>query len=235
VARAPSPGEARLKPTHSKALRADPGTVQPCHFGHVSLFEVLYPKDPSVKIERTEDSVTFSWKKKPSDFWAAIVFASMLTAMSFMPVTSRGPYGSEERPGPSLGLIGFLALFSVPLLYYGLSALLNSTRISADRSRVTRWAGPLWTGRSVAFDVQGIQQFFSTGAVLSRNSGTYSLGTIYLIDGEGHVHPLASGLPSSFAANQIAHELEDYYGIEDMPVYGVTTDPAHPGPRGIHL
>ncbi|MBS1716772.1 MAG: hypothetical protein JSS72_03450 [Armatimonadetes bacterium] len=30
---------------------------------------------------------------------------------------------------------------------------------------------------------------------------------------------------------QICHELQDFYGLEDLPIYGITTDPAHPGPR----
>ena len=123
-----------------------------------------------------------------------------------------------------------MVAFTFPIIYYGLVVLFNKTRIRADRDRVIRTVGPWPVFRTVSLPALGLRQFFAISNGGSKSS-TYFANTIYAIDDQDHVWTLATALPSSFAAHQICHELEDFYRIEDVPVYGVTTDPSHPGPR----
>jgi hypothetical protein len=192
---------------------------------------VLYPKDPSVAIERQAGLIRLSWRRRPSEGWAAIVLGILLLgagiAASFSPLKS-----GEPRPAvDQIGLICFFAAVAVPLMYWGVAALLNRTRLEADASGIRRFSGPVWVGRGIKLPAQGVRQFFAVTTPSTVRTHTYSPFAVYLLDANDHVWALAVNLPSSFAAHQISHELDDFYGIEDMPVYGVTTDPAHPGPR----
>ena len=139
--------------------------------------------------------------------------------------------GYERSFGETVGFILFMSFFFLPMMYLGLAWILNTTVIRATPDFVTQKTGPIWLRRQVKFSASGLKQFFAVAAASSNNSQTYAANSVYLIDAHDSVWRLAPGLPSSFAANQICHELEDFYGIEDQPVYGVTTDPTHPGPR----
>jgi hypothetical protein len=74
---------------------------------------------------------------------------------------------------------------------------------------------------------KGIQQFFTS----ADTSGSGSYYGLYLIDGDSHYVRLASIFPSGFARHQVCHELQDWYGLEDLPVFGHTSLPHQPGPR----
>ena len=154
-----------------------------------------------------------------------LLFGFCGTAASIAPTVE--PRSLGER----LFIAVIFSLLALSLLYPGLVLLLNRIQVRADRMHVVRTCGPIWCMKRIDISALGIKQFFAVSVPTVRTSQSSSAGTIYVIDAQEHVRTLATSLPSSFAANQICHELEDFYGIEDLPVYGVTTDPAHPGPR----
>jgi hypothetical protein len=116
-------------------------------------------------------------------------------------------------------------------MYGGLALDLNRTRIVATKTCISRAIRPIPTAKGISRSSSGIKQFFAVNSAVRTSDQGYVSNAIYFIDANDHVWCLAANLPSSFAAHHICHELEDFYGIEDMDVYGVTTDPSHPGPR----
>jgi len=125
----------------------------------------------------------------------------------------------------------FFGPMGLLLLYFGLCMALNKTTIVATRTGVKRHIGPLFVRKDLTIEASLLKQFFVSRYQSSTQTNSSYAPAIYVMDSDQHVHLFASGLPSPFASYQVQHELQDYYGLEDLPVYGVTTDPAHPGPR----
>jgi len=188
---------------------------------------MLYPKDPSINVERSEDAITFRWKRPVIEAKLAlsipVIFMAMAVLVAFLPSDS-------SDPTPAWQILLAFFLFTSPLTYIGIALLVNTSELTADKSNVTFTSGPMPQFRSKQVSSVGAKQFFALKAE-TASTGHYRANAVYVIDGSDHVHLVVASLPSTFAANQICHELEDFYGIEDMEVYGVTTAPEHPGPR----
>jgi hypothetical protein len=194
---------------------------------------VLYPKDQSVSIRRDHDRITFSWKRKPAEGIAFLCMAALLLVgfigVSFEPMRN-GHVRTLTELLPMWGLIGLMA---APLIYTGLAYLLNRTTIVADKDQISRTIQPIPWSLPLVLATSGLKQVFASTRSLRKSTSGETTGTLYLLDAEDHAHVLAAQLPSSFAANQIGHELQDFYGLQDLPIYGITIDADHPGPRPI--
>lgn len=197
---------------------------------YVRWFDVLYPKDPTVKVTRETESISFEWKQEPASAWILLFFGLFFEACGVASLLAPQFPPEAQTWGSTYGVFTLTTSVFALLVYGALHIFLNRTRIRASRSSVERTNGPIPLQRSLALHADGIQQFFALGTTSSKSS-SYSYGSVYAIDRDGLVRLIAKNLPSGFAASQICHELEDFYGIEDMEVYGVTTDPSHPGPR----
>ena len=117
-------------------------------------------------------------------------------------------------------------IFVFGFVVYGLFQIFNKTKILADKIDVTCHSTllPFLFSKSVPAD--GILQVFV------RPPKTKSFfGHLYAMDKNSHCTRLTSGMPSEIAAHQICHELQDFYGLEDLPVFGQNTLPHQPGPR----
>ncbi len=130
------------------------------------------------------------------------------------------------------GIIGFTAFFAISgfaIAYCAAAYALNICEIRADRTCITYSSGPFRWFRPKSFDAIGLGQFFAKESV--RGSSVLITNAVYLIDAQGHAELLCGYLPSTFAMHQTVHELLDFYGLEDMEVYGETHLPNHPGIR----
>lgn len=186
---------------------------------------VLFPKDPRVKIERSPNQLVLRWKYGVSGLsWMAVFFGSFLILMLFTPPTP-DRYGRMTRP-----LDVWPGLVSVSALSYltALALWLNSVELVATKSELVFKHGPIFPKRR-SFDMLGIKQFFvkQPSSVGNRNA---SRG-LAIIDSSDHLVTITNSFPSYHSMNQVAHELQDFYGLEDLPIYGETTHPHHPGPR----
>lgn len=192
---------------------------------------MLYPQDPAIRVQRTDHTLIVSWKRNLSEGFLLLALGVVLGAAGFAAASTPLKSGAERLGSERAWILAITFLMALPLIYFGTAYLVNRVQIRADRSRVARLFGPMACSKRFSVPTDGIQQFFAVVSSVDRSSLGMSGGSVYLMDAQGQVHPLARGLPSSFAANQVCHELEDFYGIEDKPVFGVTTDPSHPGPR----
>ena len=190
---------------------------------------MLYPKDPKVRVERHEKTlkIEWNWGSRGGYVWVAFGFIIYLVLIPFAqaPTMSGEPRGAPEI----FGLATLLSFFAVPMILGGLTGALNKTVIHADHQRFTVRVGPFRWHKAKIVAGQEIQQFFVNSHVTSSSS---VYGSLYLLDGQSHTVTLATLFPSRFAAHQICHELQDFYGLEDLPVFGQNTLPHQPGPRG---
>jgi hypothetical protein len=191
---------------------------------------MLYPKDPEVSVDRVADTLTLSWSRKRTEGALLLIMGVALVILAATAISMPLKSGEPRAFGDKVGIMVMMSLMGLPVIYVGLVSLLNRTAIRADRQRLVCTSGPVPFQKPFRIEARGLKQFFAI-SVASPKSGTYRTNTIYVMDADDRAWPITAGLPSLIAAHQICHALDDFYGLEDLPVYGVTTDPSHPGPR----
>jgi hypothetical protein len=190
---------------------------------------MLYPKDPKVRVERHEETLKIEWRWGSNSGYIMVVIAIGLA----IAVWFSGQITYQNDLGYSIWtrlgfFVGVNAITTFPLILIGLTSALNKTMIQADKERLLVRVGPIRWIKPKELKAGAIQQFFVGG----HSSGQPSISkSLYLLDQESHYVLLTSTFPSSFAAHQICHELLDWYGLEDLPVYGESSLPHNPGPR----
>ena len=189
---------------------------------------MLYPKDPKVRVERHEKTLKIEWNWGDSGGYVWVAFG-FLIYLILIPLAKTPTMSGEPRSvGELLGFGAGLSLLAIPTILLGLTGAVNKTVIHADHERFTVRVIPLRWFKAKIIAGREIQQFFVNSHV---SSSTSVFGSLYLLDGDSHTITLASTFPSRFAAHQICHELQDWYGLEDLPVFGQNTLPHQPGPR----
>lgn len=188
---------------------------------------MLYPKDPKVRVEKHAKTLTIEWKWGSGSGYIFTIFS--LIIFVFFWFVAHTPTVEYDHP-PTSHVMGMLAFgwgcIALPSLLGGLTLLFNKTTIHADHDKIVRTVGPLPWKKPIVLRGPEISQFF----VASPQDGV-SARTLFVLDADQYQRKLASNFPSSFAAYQICHELQDWYGLPDLPVYGHTDLPQHPGPR----
>ena len=189
---------------------------------------MLYPKDPKVRVERHDKTLKIEWNWGGSGGYVFVVLSLILLPL-FWWVSAQPSMSEDVRPLAEQlrSFACFSLLINVPMMLLGLTIVLNKTMIHADHERFIVRVGPFPWIKAKIVSAKGIQQFFS-GVDASSSSGYYGL---YLIDGDSHYVRIGSVFPSGFARHQVCHELQDWYGLEDLPVFGHTDLPHQPGPR----
>ena len=189
---------------------------------------MLYPKDPKVRVERHEKTLKIEWNWGSGGGYIFLVMGLGLLPL-FWWAFGQPAINEEVRPlGEHLSIfIPFAILIPGPLILGGLTMLFNKTMIQADHERFIVRVRPFRWMKPILISSREIQQFF----VGASGSGEATCGSLYLLDGQSHYVRLSTFFPSRFAAHQICHELQDWYRLEDLPVFGHTDLPHHPGPR----
>ncbi len=189
---------------------------------------MLYPKDPKVRVERHEKTLKIEWNWGSKGGYIYPIFGIVLWVIFGYTATLPGSYGDPRDQGNIVSLIvmGFLVFFASTI--FGLTMVFNKTLIHADHERFIVKVHPFPWFRPKVVRAKGIQQFFVGGQSAAQNE---SNRTIYLLDESSHFVRVTSMAPSSFSVHQVCHELQDFYGLEDLPVYGQNTQPHQPAPR----
>jgi hypothetical protein len=168
--------------------------------------------------------IEWNWPRKQG---LGFLFLSAFFFLMFWHIaTAPNPKTGGIRSESTLFLVVFGAIYVVPTLIIGLSNLLNQTSIVATRESLFMRTSPIPLKKVVSVSGQRLQQFF-----VRSMPGKAAYRSVYVMDGDSHCLRLASRMPSEFAAHQICHELQDFYGLEDLPVFGQNTLPYQPGPR----
>lgn len=177
---------------------------------------MLFPKDRGVKVSRLADGLAIEWRRDRTIGWSMIAMGVITLLAGATSALSGNRHALPRSPQDALLFMGLMAIFGLPMIYIGLACLINRNRIEANHSELKCTVGPLWSGRPVSLPMKGVKQFFATG----NPSGGQS--SIYVMDAMNEVHALSRVVPSAFAASHICHELNTYFGLEELPIHGVS-------------
>lgn len=183
---------------------------------------------------KSKDELAFSWPEASRGLgWTVICAALAFTVIVGTAVLSPRADGA---PTTAVQFACELAAFLViagPMTYYGLAIIVSRHRIVVTHTEAIYSFGPLplYAQRRIA--TQDVIQWYVKDKLISTSHGQSSYGlSIRAIDKSMGAMAFTGLLPSSEAAYWICHELQDFCGLKDMEIYGVTTHPHHPGPRG---
>ena len=185
---------------------------------------MLYPKDPKVRVERHEKTLRIEWHNGHIAGLLISLFGIAMCVLAWFASIVPNP-SDELHPfihvwGIFFGMSVFLGLLPV---FSGTVFAFNRSIIHADHGRLTARVAPFRIRKTIILRGSDISQFFVAPGAASQ--------ALYVMNAEHFKRVLSSNFPSSFAAYQICHELQDWYGLEDLPVYGQTDLPHQPGPR----
>jgi len=186
---------------------------------------MLYPKDPQLRFFRSDDELRIEWNWNRRQGWNVIVLGVVFYSMLVFEASQPIKQGVPRTPENVRDLLVMSSLVFLIAITFGLFQLLNRNVIIANRSRVAKLSRPLRV-RTVEVNMNGVLQFFVRPAVTRS-----FFGHLFVMNSKSECMRLTSSAPSLAATYQICHELQDFYGLEDLPVYGQNTQPNQPGPR----
>lgn len=134
-------------------------------------------------------------------------------------VLAVGALGTATVPDKSI--FWFFVLLATPILYVSVAMIRNRTTLIADKFRLIAKSGPI--NKRILLHTEGVQQFFTHHPGATTTNGTVAY-RVYMMDADSVAHPVWSAFPSTMALHQVCHELQDFYGLEDLPVYGHPRD-----------
>lgn len=180
----------------------------------VTIRKMLVPKDPDLAVNSTEDSLEFSWKPDKSGpvMFALfpLIFGLLFIGVSFAP--------NQRPPTPerfSLITGSTLCALAIAIYFY---ARTFSLCILARKTELHLILKPHAKRRSLKFIAPPLQFYLSGDGVTNR--GTISTGLLLNMIGlDGISHRLVS-IASRTMANQIWHDLQVFYRLEDLEVLG---------------
>jgi hypothetical protein len=188
---------------------------------------VLYPKDPRIQVQRRERTIRIEWR------WKNENGAGALMMFAFFVIITVGVIFSPEKPGQEMsptGHLGFNIAMGICLLaslIFGLGCWFNKTIVHGDHERLIVKASPFLWFKPVIIPAKTVEQFFISRSPL----GSRRSQTLFLLFDDSRSQAIGHYFPSTFAAYQVCHELQDWFELEDLPVFGHTSLPHQPGPR----
>jgi hypothetical protein len=150
-----------------------------------------------------------------------VIFYAMLLWAASEPIKQ----GVPRTPENVRDLLVMSSVMCLIAFVCGLVQILNRNVIIANRSQIVILSRPFRVP-TVDIDTVGILQFF----VRPTMSKSF-FGHLYVMNSKSECIRLTSSAPSVAAIYQICHELQDFYELDDLPVYGQNTQPHQPGPR----
>lgn len=189
---------------------------------------MIIPKDPKVRIIRSAQRLEIEVDHSSPLGWFFVAVFGGLGSIAVISMVATNLNNPSYFDPPTIGLLAFFVIGFGLFVYLGLAMILNKSRIIGDHHRLIYTHGPLYgyPQRKALHHTDGVKQFFARSYHSSSSSSTTIHGTIYMLDRDDHAHLILGVFPSHFAAAQIRHELQDFYGLEEIPIYGENPGPA---------
>lgn len=188
---------------------------------------MLYPKDASVSVVKTTDSIELKWNWYCKDRAALLANPILFAAIGLGGLLAPEKPGQVTPPFANMMFWFFLLVLVPGMTLFTLIWLVNKSVVCGSKHSMRIYSTLFPWLKSIEFSSEGITQFFVT-QVRSRNGGLF---TLYFLDANSNYRILGEHFASEIAAFQVCHQLQDFYGLEDLPVYGQNTQPHQPGPR----
>ena len=186
---------------------------------------MIYPKDHRVKTTQDGDTLTITYRLGKKIY---AIGALLLFSFPFLPLLSVGSVTRSGEVQTLQSMVGtglFFALFFWPFGYLILVFALNFVTVRAAKSKLEIVNGPLPFCRTREYEAEEIIQFF----VCDVRTNSNHIDSVKLVDTEHIVRPVTDNHPSKFAALDICHSLQQFYGLEKREIYGITTHQKPPG------
>jgi hypothetical protein len=134
---------------------------------------------------------------------------------------------TQDAPGPPAAFSILFLVFplihvgvGLYLFYFGISGLVNTTRIEVGSGQLSIKHGPLpWPGNLVIETAQ-LKQLYCTEKYSHSKSGTSVSYTVNVVLATNKMVPLVKNLPEKDQALYIEKIIESRLGITDEPVAG---------------
>jgi hypothetical protein len=99
--------------------------------------------------------------------------------------------------------------------------LLTKGKLIATRDSLTLSFRPFPYGLDRTYDVRGAKQFFRKRL---RGNARIGLGkSIMYMTSDDCLVGVSAHIPTEHGAAQVVRELQEFYGLENLPVYGYTS------------
>lgn len=165
---------------------------------------------------REDGRLVMSWRWKASDARAAWVVGCILGLFAL--VVLIGLEGAAELDRIwywfDVVLASLLGIPALIFLVYGVAGLFNWIELTATSESLC-WRSEPFNFSSRSFKTAGVKQFW-----LAYDVRSILTPAIYMLDSQDHPLKVLWHFPSKFAARQVVRELQDFYGLEDLPVEG---------------
>ena len=185
---------------------------------------MLYPKDPHVKVVEQDGTLRITWGW-PWRLGVALATIGALLALVSVPM-SREPLGNGEPRsiGDVIAILLIVGGLGLSLFVGGLALILNRSTIQANSERLTYLARPIALNRPRTYDMRGVRQFYVPIRLTAEQSSSSSRSGVglYVILADDTAHLITATFRSKIALYQVQRELQEFYGLEDLPVYGQT-------------
>lgn len=173
---------------------------------------MLYPKDPSLRVESRDEGIEISWRwghKQGKEFlYMRCIFLAMALIGPWIPDTSPRPMDLTSKAI----LFGFFVAASVLLIVIGWNMYLARVKMHVSANELKIRGG--LNIRTQVFDTDGAKQFF----VRKSHSGRYV--SLYFLDHDCNCYTITGKFGSPLSADHVCRELQTFYGLEDIPVFG---------------
>lgn len=187
---------------------------------------MIQSPEPKLNIQKVDDKLHIEWRWSRLSgiliIIGAIVFGAVILFVMQLPTSK----GMPRDPSNILGLwiVGIVCVTCLTL--FGVLHFVSSTLILASKDEVVCRAMPFALWKVKRIPASQIESF-----VVDNSASKRIPGQICVVDNNSQSTLVVFRAPSNESSKQICHELQDFYGLEDLPVYGQNTQPHQPGPR----
>ena len=188
---------------------------------------MLYPKDSRVSVTKEADSIELKWNWFRKDRGVLLLNAVMFAGIGVIGLIVPDKPGQVTPPFAHFMFWFFLTVMVPGLVTNSSTWFVNKSVVHGTKETIRIHSSPFRRIKPIEFESEGITQFFVTQSRTNNGKNW----TLYYLDRDSNYHVLGQFFASEVAAYQICHELQDFYGLEDLPVYGQNTQPHQPGPR----
>ena len=188
---------------------------------------MLFPKDSKVSAIKNVDSIELKWHWYHKDRSVFVLNTLMFLALGTLGLLVPDKPGQSTPPFANLMFWFFLSTMVPGMALFAATWFINESVIRCNSQFFRIHSAPFPWVKAIEIPSERITQFFVTHSG-HRNRNKW---TLYCLEADSNYRLIGQYFPSEFAAHQICHELQDWYGLEDLPVFGQNTLPHQPGPR----
>ncbi|HEY3781353.1 MAG TPA: hypothetical protein VGL56_09745 [Fimbriimonadaceae bacterium] len=185
---------------------------------------MIKPKDPNVRVDRSPGNLLITYRCNPAFGLFPWTLLAFFIILNLVPLSILIPFNSEGSNFPILRLWALwlvVNIYALPCLFGVLYLWFDKVTISATSEVIKLKMRPFPFQLDKTYSVAGAKQFFTR---LPRRDIPGISKSILMISVEGYLVTIPARLPTGVAVNQVVGELQNFYGLKKLAVYGFTNE-----------